>query len=167
MCPGDPQPGFKQLSSSDATMPFTEGPPEQQAKYRVPDPIHANHLPDETGLLSLEHGLSPAPHRCGIIGKGDRTFEPMIPAGSIVHIDTRERANSSRRSWRMSSNGLFISFRPGPTCVAGVNWTGVWNSEWLTLIPHPMSHASSRRWKYRIEVESLGRLVAVAIRLTE
>jgi hypothetical protein len=41
------------------------------------------------------------------------------------------------------------------------------NSEWLTLIPHPMSPASSRRWKYRTEIECVGRIVAVAIRLAE
>jgi hypothetical protein len=41
------------------------------------------------------------------------------------------------------------------------------NSEWLTLIPHPLSPASSRRWKYRTEIEGLGRVVVVAIRFTE
>jgi hypothetical protein len=41
------------------------------------------------------------------------------------------------------------------------------NSEWLTLIPHPLPPASSRRWKYRTEIESLGRVVAVAVQLTE
>jgi hypothetical protein len=41
------------------------------------------------------------------------------------------------------------------------------NSEWLTLVPHPLSPASSRRWKYRIEIENVGRVVGVAIQLAE
>jgi hypothetical protein len=41
------------------------------------------------------------------------------------------------------------------------------SSEWLTLIPHPLSPASSRRWKYRTEIENLGRVTAVAIRSGE
>src|ERR1700733_6102773 len=49
ICPADPQPVLKQLASSNATMLITEGSPEQQAKYLAPDPIHANHPPDETG----------------------------------------------------------------------------------------------------------------------
>jgi hypothetical protein len=40
-------------------------------------------------------------------------------------------------------------------------------SEWLTLVPHPLSPVSSRRWKYRTEIENLGRVVVAAIRLTE
>jgi hypothetical protein len=35
----------------------------------------------------------------------------------------------------------------------------------LTLIPHPLSPASSRRFKYRKEVENVGRVIFVAIRL--
>jgi transcriptional regulator with XRE-family HTH domain len=166
VCPGNPQPVLKQLASSNATMLITEGPPEQQAKYLVPDPIYANHPLDETGLLSVEHGLSPAPHRHGIIGKGDHTLEPMIPAGSIVHIDTRERAISSRRSWAHEFQRpiYFLLTRDAYVC----GWCELdRNSEWLTLIPHPMSPASSRRWKYRTEIECLGRVIAVAIRLAE
>jgi hypothetical protein len=36
--------------------------------------------------------------------------------------------------------------------------------ELLTLVPHPLSPASSRRWQYRKEVETIGRVVAVIIR---
>jgi hypothetical protein len=33
--------------------------------------------------------------------------------------------------------------------------------------PHPLSPASSRRWKYQTEIENVGRVMAVAIRLRE
>jgi transcriptional regulator with XRE-family HTH domain len=41
------------------------------------------------------------------------------------------------------------------------------DSKWLTLIPHPMSAASIRRWRYQTEIESVGRVVAMAVRLPE
>ncbi len=163
--PPDPQPVLKQLSNPNATLLLTEGPLEQQAKYLVPDSLLADHPPDETGFLPVGHGRLPVPHRRGIIGKRDRTLEPMIPAGSIVHIDTRERAVSSRRNWAHEFQRPIYFLMTRDVYVCG--WCELdRNSEWLTLIPHPMSPASSRRWKYRTEIESLGRVVAVAIRLT-
>ena len=39
-------------------------------------------------------------------------------------------------------------------------------SDWLTLIPHPLSSVPSRRWRYPQDVESVGRVTAVAIPLT-
>jgi hypothetical protein len=41
------------------------------------------------------------------------------------------------------------------------------NSEGLTLIPHPLSPASSRRWRYGKKIENIGRVVVVALRWTE
>jgi transcriptional regulator with XRE-family HTH domain len=166
LCPEDPQPVLKQLSIPNATMLITEGPLEQQAKYLVPDSIHAVDPPHETGVLSVEHGPSPTPYRRGITGKGDRTLEPMIPAGSIVHIDTQKRAISSRRTWAHEFQRpiYFLMTRDAYVC----GWCELdKDSEWLTLVPHPLSHASSRRWRYRTEIESLGRVVAVAVRLAE
>jgi hypothetical protein len=90
----------------------------------------------------------------------------MIPAGSIVQIDTQRRAISSRkdRTHEFQRPIYFLMTREGYVC----GWCELdRDSEWLTLIPHPLSPASSRRWKYRTEIESLGRVVAVAIRLTE
>jgi hypothetical protein len=39
------------------------------------------------------------------------------------------------------------------------------DSQWLTLIPHPLSPTSARRWKYGTEAEGLGRVVSVVTRL--
>jgi transcriptional regulator with XRE-family HTH domain len=98
--PGDAQPlSLRQLSSPNATMLLTEGPLEEQAKYLLPDTIGLDLPPDETRLLASENSSSLAPYRRGIIGKRDRTLDPMIPAGSIVQIDTQKRAISSRRDW--------------------------------------------------------------------
>jgi hypothetical protein len=165
--PGNPQPGLlRQLSGPNATMLLTDGPLEQQAKYLIPDTLGPDQLPDETTLLSTQNGFPPTPYRLGIIGKLDHTLEPMIPAGSIVHINFRERAISSRKDWTHEFQRpiYFLMTREGYAC----GWCELdKNSDWLTIVPHPLSPASCRRWKYRTEIESLGRVIAVAIRLTE
>jgi transcriptional regulator with XRE-family HTH domain len=163
--PGDPQPMLlRQLSSPNVTMLLTGGPLEELARYLLPDTPGPVQPPEETTLLSPEHGSLPLPYKRGIIGKGDRTLDPMIPAGSIVQIDSRNRAISSRKDWTHEFHRpiYFLMTRDSYVC----GWCELdRQSEWLTLIPHPLSPASSRRWKYREEVENLGRVAFVAIPL--
>jgi transcriptional regulator with XRE-family HTH domain len=166
ICSGDPQPVLKRLFTPNATMLLTEFPPEKQVTLQLPDMPSLSQLPDETTLLAVENGLLVAPYRRGIIGKRDPTMAPMIPAGSIVQIDTQKRAISSRRDWTHEFQRpiYFLMTREGYVC----GWCELdKTSDWLTLIPHPLSPASSRRWKYRTEIETMGRIVSVAIRLTE
>jgi hypothetical protein len=90
----------------------------------------------------------------------------MIPPGSIVRVDTRNRAISSRKNWthEFQRPVYFLRTRQGYLC----GWCELdGNSEWLTLIPHPLSPAPSRRWKNRTDVENMGRVVSVVIRLGE
>jgi transcriptional regulator with XRE-family HTH domain len=165
--PGDPQPTLlRQLSSPNVTMLLTDGPLEEQSRYLLTGTLDADHLSDETSLLAPESGFLQNSYRRGVIGKRDRILEPMIPAGSIVHIDTQKRAISSRKDWKHEFRRPihFLMTRDGYVC----GWCELdKNSEWLTLVPHPLSPVSSRRWKYRTEIENLGRVVAVAIRLGE
>jgi hypothetical protein len=156
----------KQLSSPNATMLLTGGWLEEQAAYLLPDTLGRDQPPDETGLLAVHDELSPTSYRRGIIGKRDPTLAPMIPAGSIVQIDIQKRAISSRKDWTHEFQRpiYFLMAREGYVC----GWCELdKNSEWLTLVPHPLSPASSRRWKYRMEVENMGRVVDVAIRFAE
>lgn len=163
--PGPPQPAvLRQLSSPNATMLLSEGPLEEQARYLLPDTPFPHQPPDETALLPSEGGHLASPYRRGIIGKRDFTLDPMIPAGSIVQIDTQKRTISSRKDWTHEFQRpiYFLMTRDGYVC----GWCELdKNSDWLTLIPHPLSPASSRRWKYRTEIENIGRVFVVAIRL--
>jgi transcriptional regulator with XRE-family HTH domain len=166
--PGDPPAysPFRQLSYPNATMLLTEGPLEEEARYWLPDTLGINQAPDETALLLAADRLTFAPHRRAIIGKRDRTLDPMIPPGSIVQIDTQKRAISPRKDWTHEFQRpiYFLMTRDGYVC----GWCELDKaSEWLTLVPHPLSPASSRRWKYRTEIENLGRVVCVAIRFAE
>jgi hypothetical protein len=90
----------------------------------------------------------------------------MIRPCTIIYIDTQKRSISLRKDWKHESQRpiYFLMTREGYVC----GWCELdKTSEWLTLVPHPLSPVSSRRWKYRTEIESLGRVVVVAIRLTE
>jgi transcriptional regulator with XRE-family HTH domain len=163
--PGDARAlSLRQLSSPNATMLLTDGPLEEQAKYLLPDAPGIDQPPDETTLLAAENSSSLAPYRRGIIGKRDRTLHPMIPAGSIVQIDTQMRAISARRDRTHEFQRPIYFLTTRDTYVCG--WCELdRKSDWLTLIPHPLSPASSRRWRYRKEIETIGRVSFVAIRL--
>jgi len=166
MYPANAQPTLpKQNSGPNATLLLTEGPLEEQARYLLPDTLGTDQPPDETTLLAVESGNLLPPYRRGIIGKRDLTLDPMIPAGSIVQIDTQKRAISSRKDWTHEFQRpiYFLMTRDAYVC----GWCELDKaSDWLTLIPHPLSPASSRRWRYRKEIENLGRVIFVAIRLT-
>jgi transcriptional regulator with XRE-family HTH domain len=154
------------LSSLNETTPHTEGSLDSQGtRLRLDSPV-PDQLPDETALLLARNGPSGTPYRRAIIGKLDLTLDPMIPAGSIVQIDTRKREISPMKDWTHEFQRPihFLKTKDGYVC----GWCELdKDSQWLTLIPHPLSPAPSRRWKYRTEVETLGRVVSVVIRLAE
>jgi hypothetical protein len=135
------------------------------ARYLIPD-TPTPEPPDETALLPPGNGLLVAPYRRGIIGRRDRTLDSMIPPDTIVHIDNRKRSISLRKDWTREFHRpiYFLMTRDSNVC----GWCELdRKSEWLTLIPHPLSPASSRRWKYRKEIENIGRVTFVGIPLAE
>jgi transcriptional regulator with XRE-family HTH domain len=156
------QPLSDECPSPNATILLNEGSRKSRAKRLS----SATPFPDQTTLLPTENGPFPASHRHGVIGKLDLSLDPMIPAGSIVRIDTVNREISSTKAWThvFQRPIYFLKSPEGYVC----GWCELdSNSEWLTLIPHPRSAASTRRWRYRTEVESLGRVIAVVIRSGE
>ena len=167
MYPHDSEPTpLRPLSSPNATILLTDGPLEDQAKYLLPDKLGHSEPPEETTLLGFDSGYPATHYRRGIIGKRDRTLDPMIPAGSMVQIDTQKRAISSRKdrnAHEFQRPIYFLTTRDAYVC----GWCELdRNSDWLTLVPHPLSPATSRRWRYRKEIESIGRVTFVAIRLS-
>jgi transcriptional regulator with XRE-family HTH domain len=137
--------------------------PEQLLSSIYPDSLRRDPLPDETTLLSPEIG--PAPYKWGIIGTHDRTLEPLVPAGSVVQIDTRRREVSPSKDWAPELQRPIYFLKTDDAYYCG--WCELDPlGELLTLVPHPLSPASSRRWQYRKEVEMIGRVVAVIVRFT-
>jgi hypothetical protein len=155
--------GLKPEESAGKSLSFYEKAkfPEQLNNCR---PAADRTLIFEYSKLVCSGGVNLSIDDLSFIGKLDRTLEPMIPSGSIVQIDTKRRAISSRKDWTHEFQRpiYFLMTREGYVC----GWCELdKNSEWLTLLPHPLSPASSRRWKYRTEIENIGRVIAVAIRL--
>jgi transcriptional regulator with XRE-family HTH domain len=137
--------------------------PEQLLSSIYPDSLDRNPAPDETTLLSPESG--PAHFKWGIIGKHDRTLEPLVPTGSVVQIDTQRREISpSKEPMRELQRPIYF-LKAGDDFFCG--WCELDPpGELLTLVPHPLSPASIRRWHYRKEVEVIGRVIAVIVRVT-
>jgi hypothetical protein len=131
----------------------------------MPDSLVTETPPEATALLPSEPGLVPSHYRRGIIGRQDRTLEPMIRAGSIVLIDTQKRSIAGRREWNHEFDRpiYFLMTREGYVC-------GFCEldreTDWLTVIPHALSFELNRRWRFKKEIEVVGTVVAVVVRRT-
>lgn len=150
---------FDEVANPNSTLLLSSGRLEQHARAWLPDTLVNNPPPEDTTLLPSSNPL-PDHHRRGIIGQHDRTMDPMIPPGSIVLIDTQKRAIARRKDWNHEFDRpiYFLLARTG--YVSGFCELDR-NSEWLTLIPHLLSHESSRRWRYKKEIEVIGTVTAI------
>ena len=167
---GYPQPEYRQTNTPNgqngpnATLLLNGGPTEKVAKSILQDRFTSDPPPEETALLPSILGSVPSHFRRAILGHRDRALDPMIRAGSILQIHTQKRAIAQRRDWTHEFDRpiYLLLTRNGYAC----GWCELDNeSTWLTLIPHPLSYASSQHWRYKKEVEVVGQVVAVHMRL--
>jgi transcriptional regulator with XRE-family HTH domain len=144
---------------------YTDGRLDDDAKVMLPDDLWAGQEPEKTGYLPPDTATLPAHYRRAIIGRQDRTLEPMIRAGSVLMIDTQKKTIAGRREWNHEFDRpiYFLYTRDGYT--AGFCELDREN-EWLTVIPHALSYESNRRYRYKKEIEVVGTVVAVASRRT-
>ena len=154
---------FEQSSRPNATMLLMKGALEEHAKLWLPDKLVTDPPPQDTMLLPAEQAVVPAHYRRGIIGQRDRTMEPMMKAGSIVLIDTQKRAIANRREWTNEFDRPIYFLMTHKGYVSG--WCELdKDADWLTVVPHPLSFESSRRWRYRKEIEVIGTVAAMFMR---
>jgi transcriptional regulator with XRE-family HTH domain len=154
-----------EVATPNSTLLLSDGRLGEHAKEWLPDTLVSNPPPEDTTLLPSSSSSLPDHYRRGIIGQRDRTMEPMVPPGSIVLIDIQKRAIARRKDWNNEFDRpiYFLVTRTG--YVSGFCELDR-NSEWLTLIPHLLSHESSRRWRYKKEIEVIGTVTAVFSRRT-
>lgn len=154
---------MEHVSSPNATLLLQDGPLEDHARQWLPEKLVTEPPPEETTLLPSENASLPTRFRRGIIGRRDRTLEPMIRAGSIVLIDTQKRAIASRKDWTHEFDRpiYFLLTRTG--YVSGFCELDK-ESEWLTLVPHALSYESNKRWRYKKEIEVIGTVAGVFMR---
>lgn len=152
----------EETSVPNATI-MAEGNLEAYAKVWLPDSLVTETPSEFTALLPSEQGMLPNHYRRGIIGRQDRTLEPMILAGSMVLIDTQKRTIANRRDWNHEFDRpiYFLLTREGYIC--GFCELDR-DTDWLTVIPHALSFESNRRWRYKKEIEVVGTVVAAIVR---
>lgn len=147
------------------TVMVNGGPLESQARQLIPDGFNTDPIPDDTMLLPIEGAIAHNRYRRAVIGKKDLSLSPVVQPGSIINIDTLQRGIVARSNWshEFARPMYLLLTRPGYVCGwCDLDETGIW----LTLVTHPLSEQPNQRWRYRKEVEVVGRVVAVAMRLT-
>lgn len=98
----------------------------------------------------------------GYIGTDDLTMYPLLLPGSFVQIDESCRKIDDG-PWRSEYERpiYFLESREGFVC----SWCEL-NGTMLALRPHPMSPVRTRLYRYGSEVEVLGQVVGIAMRLS-
>jgi transcriptional regulator with XRE-family HTH domain len=160
-------PKTAEAASPDQVSPLNPIEPQIHGSPKAPlRPSHAvnpvPHVsPDATMLLSTKDAPSHTPYLRGVIGKLDLTLNPMVPAGSIVQIDTSKREIAPKKTWTHEFQRpiYFLKTKDGYFC----GWCGLDEDSHLTLIPHPLSSAPGRRWEFGTEVEIQGRVMSIVI----
>jgi transcriptional regulator with XRE-family HTH domain len=169
LCPGvnESSTQLELVTSPNATLLLEQGPLAEHARLWLPDKLVTEPPPEDTRLLQSDQGVLPAHFRRGVIGRKDRTMEPMILAGSIVLIDTQKRAIAKRKDWTNEFDRpiYFLFTRTGYFCgFCDLDKNG----EYLKLVPHALStqttDSEDHRWKYRKQVEVIGTVTALFTR---
>lgn len=97
----------------------------------------------------------------GFIGLRDLTLQPLLRPGSFVQIDPQERkVRTARCHTEFDRPIYFLELRDGYAC----GWCELQGNQ-LTLIPHPLSPCTVRRFDHPRDVEVVGQVVGVAMRL--
>jgi transcriptional regulator with XRE-family HTH domain len=160
----DPPSQLDHISSPNSTILLGQGPLEVHARLWLPDTLVTDPPPENTMLLQTKQGTLPIHYKRGIIGRRDRTMEPMLLGGSIVLIDTLKRAIAGRKDWVSEFDRpiYFLFTRAGYYC--GFCELDK-KQEWLQLVPHQLSpEPKDKRWKYKTEVEVKGTVAGMFTR---
>ena len=134
----------------------------------VPDPrqtIFLNRYVRDWGRLPLQmlSGLDLKKHKYGFIGSDDWAMYPVLAPGSLVQIDeTKKKIVTSGWIYEFDRPIYFLEHRHGYECC----WCSLAEG-YLILQPHASSHLPSRYFKFPDEIEVLGQVVAVAMRLDQ
>lgn len=99
----------------------------------------------------------------GFIGMKDYMLYPLIRPGSFVQVDQSVRKIQPGK-WRTEYDRpiYFVELRDGYAC----SWGDLQDGR-LLMIPHPLSPCRIRSLRYGTDAEIVGRVTAVAMRITD
>jgi len=111
--------------------------------------------------VTLLNGFDLKEHRYAFIGMEEWFMYPLIPPGSLVLIDeSRRKIVSGGWTTEFERPIYFLEHRKGFAC----GWCAV-NALQLVLQPHPASMCSPEVYVYPDEIDVLGQVTGVAMRL--
>jgi hypothetical protein len=113
-------------------------------------------------LLFLE-SLNLKEQRYALVGTEDWFMYPLLLPGTFVSIDEAQRkiANSGWNN-EFERPIYFFEHREGFAC----GWASL-NGEQLILIPHPLSGCSPKVYKYPTDIDLIGQVSGIAMRLDQ
>jgi transcriptional regulator with XRE-family HTH domain len=113
-------------------------------------------------LMFLE-ALNLKEQRYALIGTEDWFMYPLLQPGSFVSIDdTQRKIAASGWTNEFDRPIYFFEHRQGFAC----GWASM-NGEKLVLIPHPMSTCSPQVYKYPNDIDLVGQVSGIAMRLDQ
>jgi transcriptional regulator with XRE-family HTH domain len=111
--------------------------------------------------LVLLNGLDLKNHRYGFVGTEDWRMYPILQPGSLVVIDeTKRKIGEAGWANEFERPIYFFEYRTGFACC----WCNLAESH-LVLQPHPASLCNPEIFAYPDEIEVLGQVTGVAMRL--
>jgi transcriptional regulator with XRE-family HTH domain len=113
--------------------------------------------------VALLDGLDLRRQRYAFIGTDDWTMHPIIAPGSFIQIDESKR-RVAKEGWAHEQERpiYFLEHRNGYACGWCTEKNGL-----LVLQPHPLSQAQLEIFRYPGEVDVIGQVVGVAMRLDQ
>lgn len=113
--------------------------------------------------LMLLNGIDLKNHRYAFIGTEDWSMFPLLHPGSLVLIDeTKRKIASGGWSSELDRPIYFLEHRQGYVC----GWCSL-NHEQLVVLPHPASACEPRIFSYPSEIDLIGQITGVAMRLDQ
>jgi transcriptional regulator with XRE-family HTH domain len=113
--------------------------------------------------LMLLNGMDLKSQRYGFVGTEDWSMYPLLQPGSLVVIDeTRRKVADNAWASEFERPIYFFEHRKGYAC-CWCNLTG----DRLLLQPHPASQCSPEMFVYPDEIDIIGQVTAVAMRLDQ
>lgn len=130
------------------------------------DPVRTTNLGsaiEEWGVVPLTYlqQFAAPKYSYGYIGSEDLTMHPILPPGTFVQIDeSKDKVEEGKWQSEYDRPLYFVETREGYKCC----WCSLQNGA-ITLQPHPLSPEPVRTFRYPHEVEVIGQVVGMAMRL--
>ncbi len=113
--------------------------------------------------LMMLSGLDPKNQRYALVGTEDWSMYPLLSPGSLVVIDeTRRKVVNAGWTNEFERPIYFLEHRDGYFC----GWCSLSGGQ-LVVQPHPASPSSPESYRYPKEIDVIGQVTAVAMRLDQ